>query len=363
MKKRGQLTLFTLIATGILIFVVISLFIFFNIQTTINTTNRGTSFDLEIKEIRNFISSCLERSLRRALTELYENGAAGEGEEIDNFVIRYIPERHRYVNRLGSGVVVEHYIGYLTGRTRAHLIGCLEGYESSIESTEGISANLELRNIETGIQDKIVNVSATIMVLSEKEEFRSMMLEFKNDVKSELRGIHSQVNRIVHGEIEKLDRGLSSTPPIIRLLSADTEVYNNLGDFVVVFDGTGDNICVRTYRIRDNELGLDFTFIVDASGIQSDPNYDEDNDNHLRIIGGENWIGVCRLGDDCDDNPSDDLQICIDARSSGTLNCDDGQYSVCAECIHPGAREVCNGNVDNNCDGNTNEGLTCSEEE
>ena len=60
---------------------------------------------------------------------------------------------------------------------------------------------------------------------------------------------------------------------------------------------------------------------------------------------------------DCDDNPNDDPQACIDARSSGPLNCDDVQYSVCAECIHPGAREVCNDNVDNNCNMDNNEDL------
>jgi len=49
---------------------------------------------------------------------------------------------------------------------------------------------------------------------------------------------------------------------------------------------------------------------------------------------------------DCDDDPSDDPKICKD---NPGYDCNDPQFSVCSSCIHPGAEEVCDDYVDNNC--------------
>ncbi len=50
---------------------------------------------------------------------------------------------------------------------------------------------------------------------------------------------------------------------------------------------------------------------------------------------------------DCDDTPDDDFLNCLSMTS--LEDCLSSEYSRCAACIHPGAREYCDG-VDNNCE-------------
>src|SRR3989344_5647376 len=58
------------------------------------------------------------------------------------------------------------------------------------------------------------------------------------------------------------------------------------------------------------------------------------------------------IGDsvDCDDNPNDDPSVC-----TGFIDCSKEKFSVCAKCIYPGAIEVCNDDVDNDCNADFSE--------
>ncbi|OIO52175.1 MAG: hypothetical protein AUJ19_02510 [Parcubacteria group bacterium CG1_02_58_44] len=60
---------------------------------------------------------------------------------------------------------------------------------------------------------------------------------------------------------------------------------------------------------------------------------------------------------DCDGNPYDDASPCPkDPVAAKQVDCSNSNFTMCSKCINPGATEV-NDGVDNNCDGNIDEGF------
>jgi len=74
---------------------------------------------------------------------------------------------------------------------------------------------------------------------------------------------------------------------------------------------------------------------------------DKDNDGFYAIE-------ECGTAVDCDDDPADDPEICLEITS--LEDCTNINYSSCATCINPEAQEVCD-LVDNNCREGINENL------
>ena len=76
---------------------------------------------------------------------------------------------------------------------------------------------------------------------------------------------------------------------------------------------------------------------------------------------------ICNnLDDNCDGNTDETCCTCVDSDGDGyyPLDCQDNRCPNRTDCndknksVHPGATEVCN-SIDDNCDGNTDEGLSC----
>lgn len=83
---------------------------------------------------------------------------------------------------------------------------------------------------------------------------------------------------------------------------------------------------------------------------------DRDNDGYYACSPPTQLDGEC----DCDDDTSDDPAGCPSSKSKCTT-----ETSRCAICIHPGAMEICDAPVDNNCNGKIDEnfpekGKTCN---
>ena len=93
----------------------------------------------------------------------------------------------------------------------------------------------------------------------------------------------------------------------------------------------------------------------------SEADWDKDNylpytiDNHPNIPPAPKFYkDLCRNWNDCDNIIDDDPQGCptnFRNYNPGSVDCSKKEFSKCAKCINTKAKEICDDNVDNDCDG------------